>query len=643
MPDLVLTSDIDNFLSSPMASDARVKLGVERKNNLGMAVSAFRGASKNLRMVTFGDSLVNVPPLNLSSIFPQAGGYCRPIESGDVSGSSIGTDWAYPGGQHVVLPNGATRRWGVYSVAGADQPFLRASKFNIYYVVGPGTLRLRSSAGGLAATPSTPNTVFTDISGHTAIDTSVGTTGTIAVRTVTMTNSDFYRIDTVSDSGTIKILGVEAIEITTGSRDSYRVCNLGLGGSFDYSWISTTQANWTAMLGTSGIDPHIIVFKAWEDHITESGTDWSITLDRIRTAAPNALLLLVGTYPTSGSTSPTSDPSGWDAAMKAYAETYSPQVVFADTRKHWPTYAKMLSAGLINADGVHLEQSGVAFQNALLLDYVSTLTAAPELRTDTTTRVGYSLAGAEGVTQPKFNLGPGWIVAGDLSNTNGNIGFANTRGTASTTGPGPTWRAFGASAVNFRVGGGYAFGFTTSSHNIVSTGRNSQRVMMASFGDAESTLQRDPTGRLEIMPSVATEPALVLGAIASQTADILPFYTAVTLSSAGTKAGGIDKNGLYFNTPVAMSGAGAVSITCESTPLTTTGAAQALTLADGIPGQIKRITHVATSGGGTAVLTPTTKTGFTTVTFTNVGDTVTLQYYATYGWMIVSIRGATAA
>jgi len=87
----------------------------------------------------------------------------------------------------------------------------------------------------------------------------------------------------------------------------------------------------------------------------------------------------------------------------------------------------------------------------------------------------------------------------------------------------------------------------------------------------------------------------------------------------------------------------AVSITTATTALTTTAPAQSITLANGVAGQIKTITHVATSGSGSAVLTPATKTGYTTITFTNVGDTVKLQYYATIGWVIVSIRGAVAA
>ena len=72
----------------------------------------------------------------------------------------------------------------------------------------------------------------------------------------------------------------------------------------------------------------------------------------------------------------------------------------------------------------------------------------------------------------------------------------------------------------------------------------------------------------------------------------------------------------------------------------TTGAAQALTLADGAAGQVKYIVHAV--DGGSAVLTPTTKIGFSTITFTAVGDSATLVYTAA-GWAVVGSKGATIA
>ena len=89
-----------------------------------------------------------------------------------------------------------------------------------------------------------------------------------------------------------------------------------------------------------------------------------------------------------------------------------------------------------------------------------------------------------------------------------------------------------------------------------------------------------------------------------------------------------------------LSGAGAVDITNAYTNLTTTGAAQALTLADGTLGEVKIITHAV--DGGSAVLTPTTKIGFTTITFTGVGESAMLVYTSA-GWAIVALNGAVAA
>ena len=87
-----------------------------------------------------------------------------------------------------------------------------------------------------------------------------------------------------------------------------------------------------------------------------------------------------------------------------------------------------------------------------------------------------------------------------------------------------------------------------------------------------------------------------------------------------------------------LSGAGAVNVTNAFTQLTTTAPTQALTLANGAVGEIKIISHVV--DGGSAVLTPTTKIGFSTITFTNVGDSCMLVYTSA-GWDIVAVNGAT--
>jgi hypothetical protein len=116
------------------------------------------------------------------------------------------------------------------------------------------------------------------------------------------------------------------------------------------------------------------------------------------------------------------------------------------------------------------------------------------------------------------------------------------------------------------------------------------------------------------------------------------FIGAVTGNITGNVTGNI--TGDVIATNQALSGAGAVNITDMLTSLTTTGASQALTLANGTVGQIKIISHIV--DGGSAVLTPTTKIGFTTITFTAVGDSAMLIYTAS-GWDIVALNGAVAA
>lgn len=110
--------------------------------------------------------------------------------------------------------------------------------------------------------------------------------------------------------------------------------------------------------------------------------------------------------------------------------------------------------------------------------------------------------------------------------------------------------------------------------------------------------------------------------------------TSLAVSGASTLSGAI------IGGVQSLSGAGAVNVTTLTTRLTTTGA-NALTLADGTNGQIKIIVMVVDGGDGT--LTPTTKTGFSTITFNDVGDSVVLQYFTTLGWMVVSNYGTTIA
>lgn len=93
----------------------------------------------------------------------------------------------------------------------------------------------------------------------------------------------------------------------------------------------------------------------------------------------------------------------------------------------------------------------------------------------------------------------------------------------------------------------------------------------------------------------------------------------------------------------ALSGPGAVNITQPVTKFTSTATGDALTLADGVEGQLKTIVYVAeTAGADTGILTPTNLGAGTTITFNAVGDACILQFLGT-DWWAISLRGAVLA
>lgn len=96
-----------------------------------------------------------------------------------------------------------------------------------------------------------------------------------------------------------------------------------------------------------------------------------------------------------------------------------------------------------------------------------------------------------------------------------------------------------------------------------------------------------------------------------------------------------------FGAPQALSGPGAINVTTRVTNYTSTGAAEALTLANGTrAGQLKTVSHIV--DGGSGVITPATPSGFATATLTNVRDSVTFCWTGS-AWTVASYVGATFA
>lgn len=162
----------------------------------------------------------------------------------------------------------------------------------------------------------------------------------------------------------------------------------------------------------------------------------------------------------------------------------------------------------------------------------------------------------------------------------------------------------------------------------------------------KTTAQGDNSGYAGGAGGTLSAPVITGGLTASGSAsNNFAGSTGAFATSTGTNTFGgstiVFSGGPLIETSIqSLSGAGAVDVTHAVTKLTTTGA-NALTLADGANGQVKTIVMIVDGGDGT--LTPTTKTGFSTATFNDIGDTLTLQFFTTVGWVIISNNGCTIA
>jgi hypothetical protein len=93
-----------------------------------------------------------------------------------------------------------------------------------------------------------------------------------------------------------------------------------------------------------------------------------------------------------------------------------------------------------------------------------------------------------------------------------------------------------------------------------------------------------------------------------------------------------------------VTGSTAIPVTYKYvTKVITTTVGEVNTLADATAGQLATIIAISRMGSGTCVITPTTKTGFTTITLDAAFEYATLRYIDnTVGWVIFATNGTVA-
>lgn len=130
--------------------------------------------------------------------------------------------------------------------------------------------------------------------------------------------------------------------------------------------------------------------------------------------------------------------------------------------------------------------------------------------------------------------------------------------------------------------------------------------------------------------------------------DNTPTGTCTDLKFLGT--GAVTNDGSTCSMALVLAGVangGATSMTSTETAVSTSYAlvrkaisdtvGQAGTLADGTPGQTVTIFTTTRVGSGTFILSPTTTTGFDSITFDAVAEYATLTFVdSTTGWIMIS-------
>lgn len=176
---------------------------------------------------------------------------------------------------------------------------------------------------------------------------------------------------------------------------------------------------------------------------------------------------------------------------------------------------------------------------------------------------------------------------------------------------------------------------TSTSANAIAVGRQGATNPILNVNAATSSVV---TGITLVGAAAAAGMAITTTSSGTDEALTMDAKGAGSMTLNGTATGAVKiGHGFGGASNQALSGAGAVNLTTLVTEVTSTGA-NALTLANGFAGQIKVITMIV--DGGDATLTPTTKTGFSTIVFNDIGDGVTLAY-TSVGWIVVGNFGCT--
>lgn len=504
---------------------------------------------------------------------------------------------------------------------------------------GTGTIAIGStSTGAVTITPALTATASVTITGAAGSNKLTVTAGDVSVADGSVTIAD--------DDNAASLAVANSAATTIGA--------VAAGGVAQISCPSLTTGALLSLSLTEGTLNGGWYVRAWD--VTGSAQVWSVGEDGITTiagaAGSNVLTLTAGDMVMSDGSLTMTDADN-AATLSITNNTATTAAVFAiagsgvftgssffsvtQSGATTGTVATITTAALTEGTALSVVANGLTTGNALSLTSTGTIVTTGEMvsiaANTATTSTGLLRVSGTGLTD-------GWVaeLTGGGANATATGGVLNLAGGAAIAGSVLKVTTSGVYAGTTGVVDINAASATTGVVvDIGAAGLTSGTALKINAVEATLT-----TGKyVEFYDgaandfSVAKYGATVIAGNASGTASLTQ-----TAGDHVLTAGNITlTNGFIKGTPQSLSGAGAVDVTHQITTVTTTGS-DALTLADGVVGQTKFITMIAKVGN--AVLTPTNLYGYTTITFTAIGQGVTLVFVGTK-WAVVSNNGTTLA
>jgi hypothetical protein len=406
----------DGAITSPKLADGAVteekisssvdlsKITVGRPWRTITSVANQRGNQTNqqIRVLALGDSWATAPDAELKSVFGD-GGSIYPVPTETTGGAAMVGTYDFtrsPNGQFCNIPNGGTATYSAGAPSTTPGQIMK-----VYYVADSSSGNMSVQAQKL----NRSNNTYSNSGSPSTVNANAGSIG-VRVLNVDLGIKDLYRVVITCTSASVKVIAVGIVNKVVVSSGG-----AAQGGEVDFSFgasgttidaaASCPQALWNVIL--NDYNPDIITIK-YDDSLATYQTHLPAYVNVLKTAAPNADIVLLSDHPTSQN--PNGNAGGKNNWIKSFANTNGH--TFVDVNSCMPDYATQTALGnWLLGDGYHLGYIGENYFNAVIFRAISLIDDSNlYLQTSSGSTARYLPNQYRGVADQRSGRQAEWIV-----------------------------------------------------------------------------------------------------------------------------------------------------------------------------------------------------------------------------------------